>query len=78
MNGKECSSLAGFLEQRALIEDVLASDKSVPALDASLRQRGTTLRCIAREIPVVFGQWFVPAKPLATAAGSSFTTVARA
>lgn len=47
-----------FLERRALIEEVLGSDESVPALDARLRQRGTTLRCVAREIPPVFGQWF--------------------
>ena len=47
-----------FLEQRALIEEVLGADESVCALDASLRRRGTTLRCVARDIPVVFGQWF--------------------
>ena len=47
-----------FVEQRSLIEEVLASDESVPALDAGLRQRGTTLRCVSREIPPVFGQWF--------------------
>ena len=47
-----------FLEQRALIEEVLSSEETVPALNARLRQRGTTLRCVARDIPVVFGQWF--------------------
>ena len=47
-----------FLESRALIEEVLGSDESVPALDARLRQRETTLRCVAREIPPVFGKWF--------------------
>ena len=47
-----------FIEQRALIEEVLASDESVPALDERLRHRGASLRCVAREIPVVFGQWF--------------------
>jgi hypothetical protein len=47
-----------FLERRALIEEVLGSEESVAALDARLRQRGTTLRCVARDIPVVFGQWF--------------------
>ena len=47
-----------FLEWRALVEEALGSDESVPALDARLRLRGTTLRCVAREIPVVFGQWF--------------------
>jgi hypothetical protein len=47
-----------FVERRALIEEVLASTESVSALQASLIPRGTTLRCVAREIPVVFGQWF--------------------
>jgi hypothetical protein len=47
-----------FVEQRPLIEEVLASDETVPALDARLRQRGTSLRCVSREIPPVFGQWF--------------------
>jgi hypothetical protein len=47
-----------FMQQRALIEEVLGSDESVSALDARLRLRGTTLRCVAREIPVVFGHWF--------------------
>jgi hypothetical protein len=47
-----------FLERRALIEEVLSSEESVPALDARLRQRGATLRYVARDIPVVFGQWF--------------------
>ena len=51
-----------FLEQRALLEEVLGSGESVPALDAILRRRGTTLRCVAREIPVVFGQWFSEAE----------------
>ncbi len=47
-----------FLERRALIEEVLGSEESVPGLDARLQQRGTTLRCVARDIPVVFGHWF--------------------
>ena len=42
----------------ALIEEVLGSEESVPGLDARLQQRGTTLRCVARDIPVVFGHWF--------------------
>src|SRR5262245_21526233 len=49
-----------FLENCALIEEVLSSPEPPPALDARLRQQGTSLRCIAREIPVVFGQWFTP------------------
>jgi hypothetical protein len=47
-----------FLEQRELIESVLASEDSVPEVDARLRECGTSLRCVAREIPAVFGQWF--------------------
>jgi len=52
-----------FLEHRALVEEVLNSEESVAALDAKLRQRGTTLRCLSREIPVVFGQWFETREP---------------
>ena len=47
-----------FLHQRDLIEAVLGSEETAPALDAKLRGQGTTLRCVAREIPVVFGMWF--------------------
>ena len=44
-----------FQEQRTLIEEVLSSSESPEALDAALRQRETSLRCVAREIPPVFG-----------------------
>jgi len=47
-----------FLEQRVLIEEVLNSRASEEELDQSLRARGTSLRCIAREIPPVFGDFF--------------------
>jgi hypothetical protein len=47
-----------FLQQRVLIEEVLASNESVDALDERLRRLGTSLRCVAREIPVAFGHWF--------------------
>jgi hypothetical protein len=47
-----------FVEQRSLIEEVLASTETAGALDAKLRQRGTSLRSVAREIPAVFGQWY--------------------
>ena len=47
-----------FMEQRALIEEVLTSELSPEDLDTSLRQRGTSLRCMAREIPPVFGSFF--------------------
>jgi len=39
-----------FLEQRELLESMLGSEESVPALDARLRQGGASLRCVAREI----------------------------
>lgn len=47
-----------FLAQRALIEEVLASELPEEQLDAALRQRQTSLRCVAREIPPVFGSFF--------------------
>jgi hypothetical protein len=47
-----------FIEQRALIEEVLDSTASPTVLDARLRQRSTSLRCVAREIPPVFGSFF--------------------
>src|SRR5262245_26537834 len=47
-----------FVEQRPIIEEVLASTENAAALDAKLRERGTSLRGVAREIPAVFGQWY--------------------
>ena len=47
-----------FAEQRALIESVLFSTESPAALDARLRERNSSLRCIAREIPPVFGSFW--------------------
>ncbi|MEO7297574.1 MAG: hypothetical protein ABI042_03245 [Verrucomicrobiota bacterium] len=47
-----------FQEQRALIEEVLESSVSEVELDGNLRARGTSLRCVAREIPPVFGSYF--------------------
>jgi hypothetical protein len=47
-----------FMEQRALIEEVLESTELPAVLDARLRQRGASLRCVAREIPPVFGSFF--------------------
>ena len=47
-----------FRAHRGLIEEVLASTEPATLLDARLRQRGTSLRAVAREIPSVFGQWF--------------------
>jgi hypothetical protein len=44
-----------FLAQRELIEAVLASTEAPETLDRRLRLKGTSLRCVAREIPPVFG-----------------------
>src|SRR5258707_183420 len=47
-----------FAEQRELIEEVLSSNAEVDTLDFGLRQRGTSLRSVAREIPPVFGSFW--------------------
>jgi hypothetical protein len=47
-----------FLQHRELIEHVLASPQSPAELQRSLLCHGTSLRCVAREIPPVFGSFF--------------------
>jgi hypothetical protein len=47
-----------FLERRQVIEEILNSTVAPEELDALLRDRGTSLRCVAREIPPVFGSFF--------------------
>src|SRR5262245_50887191 len=47
-----------FLRQRVLIEEVLSSEAAAEELDEDLRMRGTSLRCIAREIPPIFGGFY--------------------
>jgi hypothetical protein len=47
-----------FLRQRELIEEILASSKTPGELHRDLLGRGTSLRCVAREIPPVFGSFF--------------------
>ena len=47
-----------FQAQRGLIEEVLDSQESEAQIDQRLRARGTSLRCVAREIPPVFGSFF--------------------
>jgi hypothetical protein len=47
-----------FMEQQSAIENLLESTKSERELDAELRQHGTSLRCLAREIPPIFGSFF--------------------
>ena len=52
-----------FIENRQLIEEVLMSDLTTEELNRSLLARETSLRCVAREIPPVFGNFF-SAKPV--------------
>jgi hypothetical protein len=47
-----------FLRQRTMIEEILESSGSEETLDQSLRLRASSLRCMAREIPPVFGSFF--------------------
>jgi len=47
-----------FLRQRELIEEVLCSTEPEEELDQRLRAMGTSLRCLTREIPPVFGSFF--------------------
>jgi hypothetical protein len=47
-----------FIERRELVESVLASTETEIELDARLRSMGSSLRCVAREIPPVFGSFF--------------------
>jgi hypothetical protein len=47
-----------FQERRQLIEGVLNSTTDEGTLDRHLRAKETSLRCVAREIPPVFGSFF--------------------
>jgi hypothetical protein len=47
-----------FELQRKLIEEVLSSEAAPEELDARLRRLGTSLRCVTREIPPIFGSFF--------------------
>ncbi len=47
-----------FREQREIIEATLTSELGIADLDSLLRDRGHSLRTIAREIPPVFGSFF--------------------
>jgi len=47
-----------FVEQRQVVEEVLSSAESEQELNRLLLSRGTTLRCVARDIPPVFGSFF--------------------
>ena len=47
-----------FQEQQTLIKEVLNSDASPSEVDEQLRMRGTSLGCVMREIPPVFGSFW--------------------
>ena len=47
-----------FLERRALLEQILSSTETEQELDEMLKQQGSSLRCMTREIPPVFGSFF--------------------
>jgi hypothetical protein len=47
-----------FLAHREIVEEILSTDESPTALDHRLRERGASLRSVAREIPPVFGSFF--------------------
>ena len=47
-----------FQEHRALVEEALTSELAAGRLDDQFRARHTSLRCVAREIPAVFGSFF--------------------
>jgi hypothetical protein len=47
-----------FANQQELIQMVLSSQSSPQTLDNELKRCGTSLRCVAREIPPVFGSFF--------------------
>jgi hypothetical protein len=47
-----------FQTHRTLVEEVLNSGDLPEQIDQRLRARGTSLRCVAREIPPVFGSFF--------------------
>ena len=49
-----------FAEKRELIEEILSSSLESEALNRKLLSRGTSLRCVTREIPPVFGSFFKP------------------
>jgi hypothetical protein len=47
-----------FAEQRTIIENLLTTTEPFEDVDKRLRSNGTSLRCVAREIPPIFGSFF--------------------
>ena len=48
-----------YIDGRGLIDGVLEWEGSPEELDQRLRAQGKSLRCVAREIPPVFGSFFI-------------------
>jgi hypothetical protein len=51
-----------FLASRPQLESILESTDSAASLQDQLLARGTSLRCLAREIPPVFGSFFAESR----------------
>jgi len=51
-----------FIERRALIEGVLDSGEDDDAIQRVLLASGTSLRCVAREVPPVFGAFWAASR----------------
>lgn len=57
-----------FQEHRALVEEVLTSPLPMDELNRSLIERNTSLRCVVREIPPVFGSFWKDSEAVRPAA----------
>lgn len=57
-----------FMDRRPQLEALLASSDSAASLHQQLLAKGASLRCLAREIPPVFGSFFADSQ-VATPAG---------
>lgn len=60
-----------FIERRQLVEEVLASRELPEQFNERLLARGTSLRCMAREIPPVFGSFWAESRPAASAGSAT-------
>lgn len=54
-----------FLARRSQLEAMLASTEAASSLQRQLLAQGTSLRCLAREIPPVFGSFFAESRAAA-------------
>ena len=51
-----------FIERRSLVEGVLNSNEDAGVLQRRLLASGTSLRCVAREVPPVFGEFWAASR----------------